>query len=515
MGSSKILKSKTSGMNAKIAQNLVGVRQIEFDLYPLLPPFDPDKKYAEQDSDYYSGSNSVYDSVRSVLHDLKLDLENFDTMDWNPFKEFIKPGDKVVIKPNLVLDADNQEAITTHASVIRPIVDYVWKALKGDGIIVICDAPMVEANFEEIVFRNGLKKMVEILNDRSYKIILEDIRARKISKANNVVIDEIIDPEKAKNAVVVDLKEMSFLDEEVVKQKKLSYGSYLRNQIIVNHQKGKHLYQISKLILDADVVISIPKLKTHKKSGITCCLKNLVGINVDKNYLPHFTLGPANLGGDEFPPIPIWRIPILMVFKLARLILLGFLRKYTAKLVSLCIGILNKFKFKIDKESPTGKVDTAQRVYQLVTGTDYGGSWSGNETIWRMILDLNRIFLFADVKGNICSEKQRKVFYIVDGFISGVKNGPLTPHIIKPGIVAAGFNAAMVDKAIIELAGIDANKIPLYREAFSDKTAWLHENLNLHIKLNGKYMDLKNIKPITILHEPKYWNYTKNRSYLI
>ena len=97
--------------------------------------------------------------------------------------------------------------------------------------IIICDAPMVEADFEEIVSRNGLKEMVEILNDRGYKIILEDIRARKTSKINNVVVDEIIDPEKAKNAVIVDLKEMSFLDEEVVKQNKLSYGSYRRNQI--------------------------------------------------------------------------------------------------------------------------------------------------------------------------------------------------------------------------------------------------------------------------------------------
>jgi uncharacterized protein (DUF362 family) len=126
-----------------------------------------------------------------------------------------------------------------------------------------------------------------------------------------------------------------------------------------------------------------------------------------------------------------------------------------------------------------------------------------------MILDLNRIFLFADAKGSMLPEKQRKVFYVVDGFISGVKNGPLTPHVIKPGIVAAGFNAAMVDQAIIELAGIDADKIPLYREAFSKKNEWLHEKLNLEIKLNGKYIDLKNIIPITMLHEPKYWNYTK------
>jgi hypothetical protein len=226
--------------------------------------------------------------------------------------------------------------------------------------------------------------------------------------------------------------------------------------------------------------------------------------------LPHYTSGPANWGGDEFPRLPIWRIPILQAYKLARLILFGSLRKYTARIISSWAGILNKFKFKIDEENPTGKADTAQRVYQLVTGTDYGGSWIGNETIWRMILDLNRIFLFADADGNISTEKKRNAFYLVDGFISGVKNGPLTPHVIKPGIVAAGFYAAMVDKAILELAGIEPAKIPLYREALSKKNAWLHDNAILQIKLNGKLIEQKDIKPITALHEPKYWDYAKN-----
>ena len=497
-------------MNHKKIKNIVAVRQIEFDSYPLLPPFDPDKKYDEYDLDHYSDSNNVYDSVRNVLYDLKLDIENFDTKDWNPFKEFIKPGDKVVVKPNLVLNAENQDAITTHGSVIRPIIDFVWKALDGFGLIVICDAPVVFTNFDEVIKRTGIQEMVEILNGRGYNINLIDIRARKTININNIIVKEFDDPEKAKNAIIVDLKEMSFLDEKVVKQNKLSDGSYRRKQIINNHKKGKHQYHISKLILEADVVISIPKLKTHKKAGLTCCLKNFVGINVDKNYLPHFTSGPANLKGDEFPRIAIWRIPILFLYKLVRLVLLGYLRNYSVKIISLFAGVIKLFKFKIDKESPGGRADTAQRVYQLLTGTDYGGSWNGNETIWRMILDLNRIFLFADAKGKILSEKQRKVFYVVDGFISGVKNGPLTPHIIKPGIVAAGFNAAIVDKAIIELAGIDLNKIPLYREAFSKNANWLHENLNLQIKLNGKYIDRNNINPITILHEPKYWDYTKN-----
>lgn len=495
-------------MDLEFISGLAAIRQIPFDSYPAVPPFDPGSKYVEYDSEYYSEINNVYESVRNVLYDLKLDIGNFDTKDWNPFKVFIKPGYKVVIKPNLVLDADNQEAITTHASVIRPIVDYAWKALSGSGSIVICDAPVVFANFDNVIRKTGLLEMVEALKRRGYNISLVDLRSRRVKIENSVSVSESNDPAKAENAVIVDLKKISFFDEENVKQNRLAYGAYGRNQIKKNHKKGKHQYCVGKLILDADVIISMPKLKTHKKAGITCCLKNVVGINVDKNYLPHFTTGPANWGGDEFPRIPLWRMPILMVYKLSRFVLLGLFGKHSAKLVSLCMGILNRFRFKIDAESPTGKADTAQRVYQIVTGTDYAGSWSGNETIWRMILDLNRIFLYATSEGNLASEKQRKEFIVVDGFISGVKNGPLTPHIVKPGIVAAGFNASLVDMALIQLAGIDASKIPLYREAFSKKAEWLHANLEMKVRLNGENMAAEVIKPIMRLDEPTGWKYS-------
>ena len=35
----------------------------------------------------------------------------------------------------------------------------------------------------------------------------------------------------------------------------------------------------------------MPKLKTHKKCGVTISLKNLVGLNTNKNLLPHHSLG--------------------------------------------------------------------------------------------------------------------------------------------------------------------------------------------------------------------------------
>ena len=57
---------------------------------------------------------------------------------------------------------------------------------------------------------------------------------------------------------------------------------------------------ISRTILDADCVINLPKLKTHKKTGVTLCMKNLVGINGNKNWLPHHRLGTPAQGGDQF-----------------------------------------------------------------------------------------------------------------------------------------------------------------------------------------------------------------------
>jgi uncharacterized protein (DUF362 family) len=56
-------------------------------------------------------------------------------------------------------------------------------------------------------------------------------------------------------------------------------------------------FLIARDILEADLVVNVPKLKAHKKAGITCCLKNLIGINGNKEYLPHHRKGAAEAGG--------------------------------------------------------------------------------------------------------------------------------------------------------------------------------------------------------------------------
>ena len=80
------------------------------------------------------------------------------------------------------------------------------------------------------------------------------------------------------------------------------YGAdYNRGECIKHHQNDKQEYLISKTILSADVIISVPKLKVHKKVGVTLNMKGLVGITTNKNYLVHYKLGTPSEGGDQFP----------------------------------------------------------------------------------------------------------------------------------------------------------------------------------------------------------------------
>ena len=59
-----------------------------------------------------------------------LDAANFGTRSWNPLGELIRPGETVLLKPNLVRQShqfnDDWEHIITHGSVIRAVADYVF-----------------------------------------------------------------------------------------------------------------------------------------------------------------------------------------------------------------------------------------------------------------------------------------------------------------------------------------------------------------------------------------------------
>src|SRR5208283_2541819 len=53
-------------------------------------------------------------------------------------------------------------------------------------------------------------------------------------------------------------------------------------------------------VLDADLLINLAKMKTHEKAGLTGAMKNLVGVNGHKEFLPHHIKGSYFSGGDSY-----------------------------------------------------------------------------------------------------------------------------------------------------------------------------------------------------------------------
>src|ERR687892_1965531 len=90
--------------------------------YPSDPPFHPDQGYPEYPfGDHLSSnSNHVYAAVRDSLRLLGLDSAHYGTPGWNPLGELIRPGNRVIIKPNFVLHTHFSnlrfDSVVTHAS---------------------------------------------------------------------------------------------------------------------------------------------------------------------------------------------------------------------------------------------------------------------------------------------------------------------------------------------------------------------------------------------------------------
>ncbi len=468
------------------------------------PPFNPPDAYPELYCIYpelkINPSNNVYRYVRECLYNLGLDTENFDSSDWNPFGDLISPGDTVLIKPNLVLhfynNSNNISAIVTHGSIIRPMIDYAILALKGRGQIIVGDAPHGNADFEQITEQNGLKKLIRqydvVLRQSEIDISLIDFRKYVYMPGESGFVDGICkevnnDPN---GYFLIDLKEQSFLDK--LEYLERLYGSdYNRFFIISNHRRGSHKYLIAGSAIKADVIINIPKLKTHKKVGLTVCLKNLVGINGDKNYLAHYRIGSPIHGGDEYHDTKNPLIILLRCWnRFSRDFLLAPNKLFLRKI----------FKYANFLFKPIRKICMAFFEQDMIEG----GNWFGNDTAWRMCADLNNIILHTDKEGNLTNKIQRKYFCFVDGVLAGDGNGPMEPNPKPIGLIACGTNPFIMDYVCSEIMGFDAAKIKLISQTIKHPVSHiLSDGFNVVCMRNEMEIDYCELN--FEFEAPRYW----------
>jgi uncharacterized protein (DUF362 family) len=424
-------------------------------LYPSHSPFHPSERYPECPFPIRLSTeeNYVYAAVRENFRLLGLDRKNYGEEAWNPLREIIRKGDIVVIKPNFIRPShllnEDWEYVITHGSVIRAVLDYVYLALGGEGRIIVADGPQTDSDFSSICSKTGIHPVIDFYKkEAGFKIELLDLRQERWIQEGNIIKERMKLRGDPQGYAEINLAENSEFSSYGLSGK--FYGAdYFSEQTARHHSNGRHEYLVSSSVLDADVVINLPKLKTHKKAGVTLSLKNMVGINGDKNYLPHFTEGIPSEGGDQFDSSALKN----KLEGKSRDLLHGFLK---------CAG--GKGKALARRIRGAGEL-----IFGSTEKTIRSGNWYGNDTIWRTILDLNKILFYSDVSGNMRSQSPKRYLSIVDGIIAGEGNGPLAPQPKFCGILLTGFNPVGVDIVGATLMGYDFNKIPQLKNAFQIK----------------------------------------------
>lgn len=303
--------------------------------------------------------NYRLDAVKATLRKCFDDLE---LPQINPLGRLIKPGDKVFIKPNWVASRwrescphrDTLYCVITHPHVIEAVADYVAEALQGEGQIMIGDNPSIDADFSELM---KFTEMERIKEKYDVPVSIIDLRPLVCDDLKNygkkhLMVEQPGDPS---GKIEVNLGKDSLL--YGIDPTRFRGVFDEREETIASHTGENQLYTFARSLYDADVYISIPKLKTHQKVGATLNLKGLVGTISNKNQLVHWQVGYPEIHGDEYP----------------------------------------------SKEA----YETGQQAK-----VKHRGAWPGNDTIWRMVADLyqgmkrkNRRY-FTVVDGILAGEGQ-------------------------------------------------------------------------------------------------------------
>ncbi len=392
-----------------------------------------------------SATSSAVVTLRRLLQRASLDCERNGRPDWNPFGDLIPPNAKVLLKPNWVLHENRSGAgldcMVTHTSVVDALLLYLAKTKPRQ--VVIGDAPVQGCDFEELRSRLHLSQLIEQHRPAIRDLTIRDFRLSSLvggrswsgTRGTGRLYSDY---------VLFDLGTASLLKSLNAGSERLRITMYNPSAMRNTHAPGRHQYLIAREAIEADVVINLPKLKTHKKAGITGALKNLVGTNGAKEYLPHHQKGSVSEGGDCYRDPSILRHWVEALFDRA-----NSARSRSARY--LLMRSASTLKALSDSSRDNGEIE---------------GSWFGNDTVWRMALDIQRVLLYGRLDGSIASTPQRKVITVTDAIVAGEGEGPLSPTPVRLGVLTMGMNSAALDLVHSYLMGFDPGAIPIVREAF-------------------------------------------------
>jgi hypothetical protein len=365
----------------------------------------------------------------------------------------------IVIKPNWVRHETNPDfpisALVTSSDLIDAVVSACIARYPDVEEITVCDVPLQSCDWSTLAGQAGIDRLLEKYSCLTKPVVrFLDLRCEQVE----------LDPEglhrhvrvagdpKGYREVILDGE--SLLEEISDAASEFRVSDYDPKLTTSKQSKGNHRYLIAASILECDLFINLPKMKTHQKAGITGALKNVVGINGQKAYLVHHRRNK-----DEFPS------------DISKAIVLQTRVRDFAQEKSGWLFRLLRAGWVVFRKAAGIEVDGTPE--NLANGKVYqgAGSWYGNDTIWRMIYDLNKIIRYAPRQGGRLERTpQREYLVIVDGVVAGEGNGPLQPIPVELGVIVTSRDPFLADCCLARLMGFDPQMIPSIsnRKRFGD-----------------------------------------------
>jgi uncharacterized protein (DUF362 family) len=389
--------------------------------------------------------NTAPSLLARLLEDAGWDSGNAHRSNWNPFGTLIRPCDTVVLKPNWVHHENHSgqgmDCLVTHASVLGAVLDLVLRAQPGK--VVVGDAPIQGCELPKLMAATGYNALKQRYLKAGASVEWQDFRRTVLTNPEGLWHRQT-DLRPLGDYVLFDLGVESLLEPIARDAERFRVTMYNPDLMRQTHAPGRHQYLVAREVIEAGVIINLPKLKTHKKACVTGALKNLVGINGNKDYLPHHRRGGSRTGGD-------------------------------------CYAGGNRFKLAAESLSDAanrregvsayllGQASRGCHGLALLGGADRNleGSWYGNDTVWRMCLDLNRILLYGRMDGSMSELPQRNVLSLTDAIVCGEGEGPLAPTPHHLGMLTLATNPVAAEYVHAHLMGFDWCKAPIIREAFT------------------------------------------------
>jgi uncharacterized protein (DUF362 family) len=358
-----------------------------------------------------------------------------------PLRDIVEPGMTVLLKPNWVMhqnySGQGNDCLVTHPNLIEAVLLEVMKAKPGR--VIIGDSPIQECDFDALVSPEWSRK-IEDRADCPVDII--DFR-RTILRKGGFLEGQDREVRGEDRYTLFDLGRDSLLEPVSNPDSRFRITCYNPDLLARHHMQGKHQYLLAREPFEADVIINMPKLKCHKKAGMTGALKNIVGLNGNKEFLPHHRIGGQTKGGDCYPGSS-------MLKQMAERCLDEANREIGSPA---CSRWLKRSGFLL-------------KVQGRIGNPEIEGGWHGNDTVWRMTLDLNRLLLYGRADGTMSDTPLRKIYSLTDAIIAGEGEGPLAPHPVDLRALTFAESSTFADLVHASLMHFDFQKVPTVREAF-------------------------------------------------